>query len=1590
LVTALSVVTILVGAVGPVPVLADHTPNPTSVTIAGSLQDELGCPGDWQPECAATHLAYDGDDAVWQGMFTVPAGSWEYKAPLNDSWSENYGLYAIQDGANIPLNLGASTSVKFYYDHESHWVTDNQNSVIAVAPGSFQSELGCPGDWQADCLRSWLQDPDGDGIYSFSTTALPVGNYEAKVALNESWDVNYGQGGVQNGPNIPFSVPAVNSQVTFTYDPDTHILSIHVISGTTATLVGSLQSELGCSGDWDPTCTATDLLLDPADDVYQRVFNVPAGDYEYKVAIDHDWAENYGLHGVRDGSNIPFNLGAPTAVKFYYDHKSHWITDNQSSVIAVAPGSFQSELGCAGDWDPGCLRSWLQDPDENEIYEFTTTAIPAGNYEGKVAINESWDENYGAGGAPGGANLAFTVPFDGAEVKFTYYSVIHLLTITTPGGLVTDNNVEWDGLRHNSRDPLYRTPGGAVAAGTPVLIRFRTFHSDVTGVSLRVYDINANGQKIIPMTLAASDVSCYQVGLESESCDFWQATLNEATPNNLWYRFIVADGSDTDYYDDNTPALDGGLGAPTDEIEDHSFALMVYEPDFTAPDWAKSASIYQIFPDRFNNDNPKNDPQTGDIRYDDPVIALPWSTLPEGYCRNYADGNINCPWRFDAMPPPSSPNKEQPRGRDYYGGDLRGVTQKLDYLKDLGITTIYFNPIFDAGSNHSYDTQDYYTIDPYFGTQGDFQKLVTEARQRDIRIVLDGVFNHMSSDSPFFDRYHHYDTIGACESADSPYRAWFNFRAPAGNEPSPCAPSTPGGNDTYYEGWFGFDSIPVINKTLPEVQAYFLTGEDSVSRYWLHHGAAGWRLDVSGDASFPNGYWETFREVTKSTDPDALLISETWQKDSTLLRMIRGDRLDTTMNYRLRDAVIGLLAPGPFDSKGFADSGRIISPSEFAARMESIREDYPDAAYYSLMNLLDSHDTERLRWTLTPGEETTASKELNALNVAEGKTRQQLASLIQFTVPGAPTVFYGDEVGVTGDDDPDDRRTYPWADEGGLPDQAMFDHYQALNALRTANSVLTDGDFRILLADDASGVVAYGRKTSNRAALIIVNRSDEAQTGAIPVAGYLPDGVTLNQAYAVGDGGAGSVAVVNGKITGTIGPMSAVIFLSGNVDLQPTAAPANLHVTDEGSAQVSLAWNSVSGATGYSVYRSPLSGGGFVKVGDVAGTSFTDTGLQNARTYFYVVTALDNAGNESENSNEVSALPHLTIGWANLQWPPTMTHTISVVDRTDTAYGQVWIDGVTNLPGATESLRAQLGFGPTDSNPAGNPAWTWVEASFNVDAGNNDEFMASMLPDAVGTYDYVYRYTTTNGRDWLYADLNGPIPDGALPPNPGELTVVSGSDTTAPATPTGLHVVSASPAGIELAWDAITGDPTLYGYEVRRSDTSGGLYTTIALVTGTSYTDAAVVENATYYYVVRSVDLSFNRSSDSGEVEATAELRTVTLVFNVTVPASTDGTGRSVYIAGFLDRLDGGYPQWDPGGVVLTRLDATHWTITFTGRESTQIEYKYTLGDWDHVEKDGACGEIANRQLTLSYGATGTQTVNDVVPNWRNVSPCGN
>lgn len=330
--------------------LADHSTDPAGVALVGSLQSELGCAGDWQPECTATELTQNGES--WQATFIVPAGSYEYKVALNDTWDESYG----DNGNNIALFLTEESSVTFTYDHSNHQVADDAPTIIIQ-------------------------------------------------------------------PNV-------------------------------VALVGSLQDELGCSGDWQPDCVNTQLVLEQNDLVWQGSFEIPAGDYEYKTALNGSWDENYGANAQPGGANIPLSINETSTVKFYYDHETHWITSDVTSVIAVVPGNFQSQLGCSGDWQPDCLNSWLQDPDGDGVYSFTTTSLVAGSYEGKVAHNESWDENYGQNGQQNGSNIAFTVAVDYEPVVFTYNPESHVLTIGSSafdGNIkeakaywLTENTLAWD------------------------------------------------------------------------------------------------------------------------------------------------------------------------------------------------------------------------------------------------------------------------------------------------------------------------------------------------------------------------------------------------------------------------------------------------------------------------------------------------------------------------------------------------------------------------------------------------------------------------------------------------------------------------------------------------------------------------------------------------------------------------------------------------------------------------------------------------------------------------------------------------------------------------------------------------------------------------------------------------------------------------------------------------------------------------------------------------------------------------------------------------------------------------------------------
>jgi glycosidase len=1361
---------------------------------------------------------------------------------------------------------------------------------------------------------------------------------------------------------------------------------------TTVTIAGSLDSKIGCAGDWDPSCAAAQLVYDGNDDVWQNTWSIPAGNWEYKAALNGGWTENYGKNATPGGDNIPLNLAASQVVKFYYDDKTHWVTDNLSSVIATVPGDYQTQLGCSGNWDPSCLRSWLEDPGGSGTYSFETTALLKGSYQAKVAINESWDVNYGQGGAQNGQNFVFTVPNDHAKVVFRYDPTSHVLMIIAGHG--HDNNVEYDGLAHNSRDTLYRTPSGVVTPNTPVTLRLRTYHNDATSVTVRLWDTALGKEDKELMQIAASGVDCYDAALTAtgSTCDFYQFTYTPSALGTTYYRFIIQDGTATAYYSDNAPRY-GGLGQATATEVDNGFRLNTDAAKFQIVDWMQNGIMYQIFPDRFRNGNTRNDPKTTDPRYDYPAAAnatpaqvqaaadaqitnKKWSDLPEGYCRDYDSPAAIC--------------VESPKGRDYFGGDLKGVDDKLLYLKSVGVTIIYFNPIFESGSNHGYDTRDFLSVSKYLGGNRDFLNLVNDAKRLGIRVVLDGVFNHLSSDSPFFDRYHHYSTVGACEDVNSQYRTWFNFHdvTPGAGV---CVDSQNRPNSATYDGWAGFDSIPVIVKADPAdsskpyapVANYFYSDpRRSVADIWLKLGIAGWRFDVMTDPTFPTAYWEQLRTITKGIKPDEVLIAEAWQWYDNI-PLTHGNEADTAMGYRFRNAVLGLL--GGVDNKGFPEeTNPNLPPSTFVKRMESIREDYADATYYTFQNLLDSHDTARVLWSLTPGKANREERELNADNLALGKKREAIAALVQYTVPGTPTIYYGDEVSLTGASDPDDRRAFPWklnADGSYAPDGRDFiyfgaagDHatlnwYRMLAAIRMTNPVLRQGKLTFLLADDTNQSLAYAMRKDNSLAIIVINRNESStQTITVPTMPFLRDGVQLVDLL-----GAGKVTTASGSFQVKLDALKAAVFVmrpGQNISGPRAATGLTATATNGVTSTVSLSWTAVKGGASYNIYRSVVQGGGYVKIGNATTTSYTDSSVNNGTTYYYVVRALDAQGNEGAASNEANATPAFPIGYAVLQWPKTITQVITA--NYTTVYGQIYIQGLTDAGGDAGAIRAQVGFGAPGSDPAGWTTWTAMSYNSGHTGDNNYEYQGGLRADAVGTYDYLVRFSDDGGRSWVYGDQDGYVPGGSAGTNqPGVMTIQASSDTTAPSAP--VASIDYGAASLTVSWTASTDpDDAVAEYRLYRGSAAGGEgATAIAIVSGStlSYTDMTVNTGQTYYYTVKAFDTSLNASPASNEVSHEVMPKVVQVTFRVKVPDFTPASD-TVYIAG---QSQGVTP--DPlcnycGGNASTAMHETApgshiWEITLGIPDGTPIQYKFTRGSWDYVEEWGSITGTVNRVATV-------------------------
>lgn len=1109
--------------------------------------------------------------------------------------------------------------------------------------------------------------------------------------------------------------------------------------------------------------------------------------------------------------------------------------------------------------------------------------------------------------------------------------------------LAVDGEISALDLFHDSRDDAYRQPHGAVPAGTEVTLRLRAAAGDLSDATIRVWDALAESQILVPMAVVARDATGGEHGY-----DWWEATLPTTNvPSVLYYRFIVRDGGASAYVEDDA-LLDGGGGETLNASEDRSWQLVTYDPAFATPEWARGAVVYQVFPDRFANGDPSNDPspdaepgaegadryRSGKV-YGNEVLTRDWeSDLPEGFCRAYVE--------------PAEPCREEALGRDFYGGDLAGIREHLPELAELGVTVLYLNPIFAAPSNHRYDTSDYTVIDPDLGTEADLEALTTEADALGMRVLLDGVFNHTSSDSPFFDRDGRYDELGACESAASEWATWYTL--------SPGPPAKCFDGQTYTD-WFGFDTLAVLAEN-PETFGYFLA-DDSIATRWLDAGVGGWRLDVMNEIS--HDFLRGLRRSVKSADPEALVLGEEWGDASAWLL---GTEADSVMNYRFRRAAIGLVNGDTADADGEIAG---LTPEEFALTMEGVREDYPPAAWDVLHNLVDSHDTTRILWTLTPGADNREEKE-SAPALEVGKAKLRLVAALQFTWPGMAGVYYGTEVGLTGHDDPDDRRPYPWDDE----DTALREWYARLGTLRADHESLRSGDLAFLPTSATEGTLAFGRRTDAEAAITVLNFSDAAVTLDVDVHGWLPSGTMLTDQL-----GGVSLQVGADSVSVELGPYGAAVLITApSQDLAAPDAPASL-VAKAATGEVTLRWDAVAEAAGYQVWRSVLSGGGYTLAGSVdrESTSFTDRGARNGVLAHYVVTAFDAAGNESPRSADASARPQVAVAEARLVGDDPIEQPLSAVDPGVAIEAIVEVTGFSQLAGPTVGTRLELGYGPAADEATGDgEGWAWAPMTHAGDANGADRWTGTVRPEEAGTFAVAARISTDGGTSWQAIGTNG-IGSSVTTL---ELAATAPDDAEAPAAPEALVATSVAETAVTLAWDPVA-EGDLYRYEILRADGSGELER-IGVASEPTFSDESVAGGRTYRYAVRAQDESFNRSEPSTEIEVGAEAREVTVTFTLTVPESTPPS-ETVTIAG-------DFQGWDPAATPMTRVDATTWQIELTFPEATPLQYKYARGTWLAVEKDAGCAEIPNRELTVQHGDDGTLAQADTVARWRDVDNC--
>ncbi len=573
----------------------------------------------------------------------------------------------------------------------------------------------------------------------------------------------------------------------------------------------------------------------------------------------------------------------------------------------------------------------------------------------------------------------------------------------------------------DSRNKLYKSHIGAVASGETLKLRL-LLHDDarVYDAFLRIRNDGSDQTKEIKLNPAE----------KLESYRFYDATLT-LEEGLFWYsfRYTSAHG---EYFVTKTQTSLGVVSSIGGWWQQ-----TVYEKDFKTPDWLSGGVIYQIFPDRFyaSGSDKENVPS-------DRFLCSDWRRQPQ-HRQN---------------------SEKYSLGNDYYGGDLEGIRNKLPYLAELGVTCIYLNPVFEAHSNHRYNTADYMKIDPLLGKESDLKALCESAKELGISIILDGVFSHTGDDSIYFNRRGRYAVCGAYNSPDSPYVKWYNFKR----------------FPDEYSAWWGVPSLPETKET-DESFCDFITGENGVLKYWLKCGIRGWRLDVADE--LPDAFLDRVRLAVKSSDPDAYILGEVWEDASNKVsygvrrRFLRGKQLDSVMNYPFSNAIIGYVSSG--------DAQKLVNT------VLDITENYPPQCTRLLMNHIGTHDTMRIITRLAKGDSYIGDREwqshqtLSKEEYQKGTELLRLAAAIQYTLPGIPSLFYGDEAGVQGYGDPFCRAAFPWGDE----DKALTEFYKRLGAMRKKYSAFKDGEFVPVYSQN--GILIYERVSKDSRVLTAVNCSSQ-------------------------------------------------------------------------------------------------------------------------------------------------------------------------------------------------------------------------------------------------------------------------------------------------------------------------------------------------------------------------------------------------------------------------------------------------------------------------------------------------------------------